>query len=214
MFVGEKLAADYKAMANREASFLRIQWKFLTDAGFRAVYLYRVGHWCRKHRMKLLSELLLRAMHLFCHCSIAPAAEIGPAFTIRHTGDVIVGGATKIGSHCDIRQGVTFGGSVNKERNGQTQPIVGDHVLVGTGGKILGPVIVGDNVTVGANAVVISDIPSNTIAAGVPARVIRKDGKLIPLIEQDSSLSRLLKQLDERLANIEQRLNMDDGVEN
>jgi len=212
-FVGKKLAVDYEVLTNRKASFFRVWLRTWTDPGFRAVCLYRIGYWCRKHKMKIMSALLQRIMRITCDCNICLTAEIGPGFTIRHTGDVVVGGKVKIGSYCDIRQGVTFGGSIWKNRNGQEHPIVGDHVEVGAGAKILGPVIIGDHVIVGANAVVVSDVPSETVVGGVPARIIRKDGKLISLMEQDSSLGKILRKFDERLTKIEQKLGIDKGTE-
>jgi len=81
-----------------------------------------------------------------------------------------------IGENFTISQGVTIGGNLYKTKNGRRSPIIGDNVLLGAGAKVLGPVEVGDNSIIGANAVVVKDIPENSVAAGVPARVVKEVG--------------------------------------
>ncbi len=197
---------DYLRLTRRQATLFRMIVRFLSDAGFRAVWLYRMGHACRNRKLGLVAVLLQRFMLHLCHCSISVNAVIGPGFSVRHVGDIVVGGATAIGRNCDIRQDVTFGGNAGRERDDQTQPRVGDDVTVGAGAKILGPVCIGHRVFIGANSVVVSDIPSDAVVDGVPARVIRCQGQPVPLIEQSGSLAHTLKDMLVRLQDLESKV--------
>ena len=125
--------------------------------------------------MYKLSGLTLRIMHHACHCFISHSANIGEGFLISHVGGIVIGGGTIIGTNCDIRQNVSFGGNFNKKReDGTSKPILGNNISIGAGACILGPVNVGNNVIIGANSVVNRDVPENVIVSGIPAKVIRK----------------------------------------
>ncbi len=135
--------------------------------------LYRLSNYFDK-RFSVLSILLEKFIHLSTITWIGRRAVIGPGFVIRHVGGIVIGGKTQIGNNCEIRQGVTFGGNLGKVKHGTSQPILGNNILVGAGAKILGPVKIGDNCIIGANSVVITDIPEGSVVGGVPAKVLRK----------------------------------------
>lgn len=164
---------DYSALTGRSCSFWKGSFRFFSDAGFRAVCLYRVGHFLRMNEYRIIPAVIQRLILHWCQCTINLNAKIGPGFCIRHVGAVVVGGNTEIGKNCDIRQGVTFGGNMGKMLEGRDQPIVGDNVLIGAGAKILGPVVVGDGALIGANAVVVKDVPDGAVVGGVPAKIIK-----------------------------------------
>lgn len=105
---------------------------------------------------------------------IHPGAKIGKGVFIDHGSGVVIGETTEIGDGCTIYQGATLGGT-GKEK-GKRHPTLGKNVLVGTGAKILGPFKVGDNSKIAANAVVLEEIPPNSTAVGVPARVVKQNG--------------------------------------
>lgn len=114
-------------------------------------------------------------MHHLCHCWISLSAEIGPGFLIAHVGGLVIGGNTRIGKNCDVRQNVTFGGNFNKvDQDGRTQPWVDDNVSFGAGAVIIGPIRVGANSIIGANTVVTRDVPNNVIVFGVPGKIVRE----------------------------------------
>jgi serine O-acetyltransferase len=142
--------------------------------GFWALQIYRLGHARFKYRSKLIrlpwgaAHLILsKFSEVFFGIYIGVSAKIGRRLQIEHFGNIIIHGATVIGDDCIIRQGVTIG---NRQMDRPLEaPQIGSHVNIGAGAKILGHVIVGDNVDIGANAVVIKDIPANHIAVGIPA---------------------------------------------
>lgn len=107
--------------------------------------------------------------HLLTGADMAWQAQIGPGLRLYHPTGVVIGQHVVIGSECSIQQGVTVGGAGGHDRIPGDSPIIGNNALLGAGCKIFGPVQVGDNVTVGANAVVVKSIPSGHVAVGVPA---------------------------------------------
>lgn len=159
---------------HKNANVLTVISKSLLNSGFRAVVLYRVSSFFDRKNVYFLAFLFEKLMHYTTITWISRRAKIQPGFVIRHVGGIVVGGKTHIGKNCEIRQGVTFGGNLGKEKNGTTQPILGDNILIGAGAKILGPIRIGNNCIIGANAVVVTDIPENSVAGGIPAKVLRK----------------------------------------
>lgn len=105
--------------------------------------------------------------------SIEHGADIAPGLYIGHFGGIVVGNGAKVGSDCDISQGVTIGASGEGERRGS--PVIGQRVYVGPGAKLCGPITVGDGARVDANAVVNRDVPAGATAVGIPARVVGED---------------------------------------
>lgn len=170
----QKLSVDYSAIRHQKASSIKILSTFVISSGFRAVVLYRIGFYFRQKKLRLLANLVERFMHHACNCWISTNAVIGEGFTIRHVGCIIIGGKVRIGSYCDIRQGITIGGNTGKmDEFGNTQPCLGNNILIGAGAQILGPIKLGDGCIIGANAVVISDFGPNSVVGGVPARLLK-----------------------------------------
>lgn len=125
--------------------------------------------------------------------SIAPTARIGEGFLIGHPEGVNINTKCEIGKNFTIQQDVTIGDNIGKIRDGRVAPLIGDNVFVGSGARILGPVVVGDNCMIGANAVVVKDIPKDSVAVGVPAKVVKKVDEPYNLVEK-----RIKKSLMER----------------
>lgn len=171
----ENVEMDYLRYRKGKGGLFKYIGLFLLCVGFRATTLYRMSNWCHKKHLKIGVALLERWMMRSCRCSIGATCEIGGGLRVAHGFGLVIGGGTIIGKNCDVRQNTTFGGNFNKtDSEGHQKPILGDNVSVGAGAVLLGPVRVGSNSIIGANAVVTKDIPENVIAAGVPAKVIKE----------------------------------------
>lgn len=169
------LRQDYLRFGKGQPNLLKYMCRAIFSAGFRAIMLYRIGYWFREHHLIILAVLVERVMHHVSHCWISTKARIGPGFVVAHVSGLVIGGATQIGSNCDVRQNVTFGGNYSKKHpSGRQQPVVGDNVSVGAGAVIIGPITIGSNSIIGANSVVNRDVPENVIVFGVPAKVIKE----------------------------------------
>jgi serine O-acetyltransferase len=151
-----------------------------TRPGFRAIAVHRFGVWRMNVNPKILRaplSVLYRA--LFRHCrniygiELPYTAKIGQRVIFEHQHGIVIHGNAVIGDDCIIRQGVTLG---NKTLDRPYDaPTLGNRVNIGAGAKILGAVSIGDNSSIGANAVVLKDVPANAIAAGIPAKVMMKE---------------------------------------
>jgi serine O-acetyltransferase len=204
MGLSDDIFADYEAVAKhrRRASWSRVVYMYARSVNFRVVMLYRLGHRARRSGHRVLAYWL-ESRILRTGAEVSFEAEIGGGLYLAHLAGVVIGSRTKIGCNAYLLQGVTLGGSRGKERDGQTQPVVGDNVLIAAGAKILGPVRIGNNVEIGANAVVLDDLPDDSVAVGVPARVIRAGGRRIPLSESPGEQAEVLRDLIRRLETLE-----------
>ena len=146
---------------------------FVMSRSFRSVFFYRLLSLKFQDRAILRSFFLVLRQLCFC-LDIPPNAKIDEGLLFGHIGCIVIHDNCIIGKNVTIMQGVTLGGNIGKLKKGRAAPIIGDNVFIGAGAKILGPVTVGDNCMIGANAVVVKDIPDNSVAVGIPAKVIKK----------------------------------------
>ena len=168
----DDLLEDYKATFHRNGNTVRMLFALLLVSGFRGSVLYRIGHRHYEKGRRIRAAICTRLIRMTCNMDIEISAPIGPGICFPHTWGIVIGGLSVIGRNCKIMQGVSFGGAGGKRKiNGQSQPRIGDGVLVGAGAKILGPVTIGNKAKIGANAVVINDVPAHATAVGVPAQI-------------------------------------------
>jgi serine O-acetyltransferase len=146
----------------------------LTYSGLHAVLYYRIAHKFYKKRLFTLARIISQHARRRTGIEIHPGAEIGRGFFIDHGMGVVIGETTVIGDNCLIYQGVTMGGT-GKDK-GKRHPTLGNNILVGSGAKVLGPINIGDNSKIAANAVVLKDVPPDSTAVGVPAQVVKVGG--------------------------------------
>lgn len=144
---------------------------FLCYPGFHAILLHRLAHKFYNWRVPLLPRVISQFSRWMTGIEIHPGARIGRRFFIDHGMGVVIGETTIIGDDCLLYQGVTLGGT-GKEK-GKRHPTLSNHVVVGTGAKILGNITVGDHVRVGAGSVVLRPVPPNSTVVGIPGRVVR-----------------------------------------
>ena len=137
----------------------------------QAVLVYRLQAWLRKNRVPVLPELCRRITMLTCAVAIGDRTVIGPGLLMAH-GNVVIDGDTTIGPLCSVSPFVTIGLNTGGPDPSFGGPKIGRFVFIGTGAKILGSISIGDNARIGANAVVLNDVPANSTAVGMPARVL------------------------------------------
>ncbi len=150
----------------------------LTYAGFHALLVYRFAHWMSKRRIPFLPRALSQFARFITGIEIHPGAVIGSGLFIDHGMGVVIGETTEIGDQVTLFQGVTLGGT-GKQR-GKRHPTLGSHVVVGAGAKVLGPIRIGDYVKIGANSVVLQDVPDHSTVVGIPGKIVRIKDERVP----------------------------------
>lgn len=146
-----------------------------------ALILYRIAHFFYKHKRFFIARLLSQLARFFTGIEIHPGATIGRGLFIDHGMGVVIGETAEIGDNVTLYHGVTLGGT-GKDK-GKRHPTVGNNVLIGSGAKVLGPINIGDNAKIGANAVVLHDVPEGVTAVGLRAKNIVKIPKVSAIIE-------------------------------
>jgi serine O-acetyltransferase len=163
------IASDVRANAEwlyESRSFACVLKCLLTD-GTPAMVWYRLMQGARRWRLVPLEMFFNRINSACCGCVIGRGAEFGPGFVLIHANGVVINGSVRGGANVKIEHQVTIG--AEKRQN----PVIGDHVFIGAGAKVIGPVTIGTGARIGANAVVLSDIPPGATAVGIPAKVVR-----------------------------------------
>jgi len=179
---------------------------FLTYSGVKALAYYRLAHALYKRNFRLLAKLLSGHARRKTGIEIHPGATIGERVFIDHGAGVVIGQTTEIGNDVTIYQGVTLGGTGKDV--GKRHPTIGSHVMISAGAKVLGPVVIGDYVKVGAGSVVLKDVPPHSTIVGIPGRVVRQYGEKIndldqklpdPILEEFARLNNRIIALEEKL---------------
>jgi serine O-acetyltransferase len=181
--------------------------------GIQAVLLYRIAHLLWKTGLPFVPRYLSSIAHQLTGIDIHPGATIGKEFFIDHGQGVVIGETAEIGNNVTLYQGVTLGG-VSLE-NKKRHPTLGNHIVVGAGAKILGPILIGDNVKIGANSVVIKDVPPNSVVVGNPGRIVSKNALSIKNAETidfahgnlPDPVANLIQKLEDRLSKLEKSVN-------
>lgn len=195
--------ADLNAYLERDPAARNKLEIFLLYSGYKAVRSHRRAYWFYHHNMKFIARYISQRSRHKTGIEIHPAAKIGKGLVIDHGMGVVIGETAEVGDNCTIYQGVTLGGT--GKDTGKRHPTIGNNVLVGAGAKVLGPFKVGDNARIAANAVVLSEVPENSTAVGVPARVVKVNGIRNDLLDQihiSDPVSLALCKLENRIDNV------------
>lgn len=171
--------------------------------GIHATLAHRRAHWCYEHKLFFLARWISQRSRHRTGIEIHPGAKIGKRLVIDHGMGIVIGETAEIGDDCLIYHGVTLGGTGKDV--GKRHPTIGNNVLVSTGAKVLGPINVGDNSRVAANAVVLSDIPEDSTAVGIPAKVVRVAGKKVNYV-RDVDQVNVIDPVDAELAALRAEL--------
>ena len=154
----------------------------LLYSGVHAVMAHRVSHKLYQNGHYFSARALSQLARHLTGIEIHPGATIGKGFFIDHGTGVVIGETAEIGDNCTLYQGVTLGGTGKDV--GKRHPTLGDNVMVGAGAKVLGPVKIGSNSKIAANAVVLREVPENSTAVGIPAKIVRRDGVRVSDMDQ------------------------------
>lgn len=165
----------------------------LLYSGLHALLMHRVAHRMQQKGWRIPARAVSQFAKFLTGIEIHPGATIGKGLFIDHGAGVVIGETAVVGDNCTIYQGVTLGGT--GKQTGKRHPTLGDNVMVGAGAKLLGNFTVGSGSRIAAGAVVLTDVPENATAVGVPAKVVRVAGKRVP-DEKRSAPSRDLDQVN------------------
>jgi serine O-acetyltransferase len=161
---------DIQSVFNRDPAARNTLEILLCYPGLHALGGHRVSHWLWLRGFKTLARSISQFTRLVTGVEIHPGARIGPGLFIDHGMGVVIGETAEIGADVTLYHGVTLGGT--SFAKGKRHPTIGSNVVVGAGAKILGAIEVGDNSRIGANAVVVKDVPPNSVVVGVPGQVV------------------------------------------
>jgi serine O-acetyltransferase len=183
-------------------------------AGVQALLAHRVAHALSEAGVPFVPRVLAYVTRSVTGVEIHPAARIGREFFIDHGSGVVIGETAEIGRRVTLYQGVTLGGT--GFQRGKRHPTLGDNVTVGSGAKLLGPIAVGDGAKIGANTVVIEDVPPHATVVGNPGHPVKVDGRRVEGPDADwihlpDPIAEAIKTLSQRIADLEQRLAELDG---
>ncbi|MBC8081554.1 MAG: serine O-acetyltransferase [Gorillibacterium sp.] len=189
----------------------------LTYSGLHAIWLHRIAHWFYKKNSFAFARCVSQFGRFMTGIEIHPGAVIGSRLFIDHGMGVVIGETCEIGDDVVLYQGVTLGGT-GKEK-GKRHPTVGSNVVIGSGAKILGSFKVGDFSRIGANSVVLREVPANSTVVGNPGRVVKRDGKRVERLNHADlpdpviDICRILqKQIDELKELLEQEQTKNGGI--
>jgi len=203
----EMIRRDIDSVRERDPAARSTLEIFLVYSGLHAIWVHRITHWLWKRNVKLPARMLSQTARWLTGIEIHPGATIGSGFFIDHGMGVVIGETAEVGADVTIYHGVTLGGtSLNK---GKRHPTLGDRVVVGAGAKVLGNITIGSDTLIGANSVVLSNVPSHSTVVGIPGKVVRRRK-----VDENDALSHqnlpdptmdLLQQLSRRIEALEKR---------
>ncbi|MBQ4100059.1 MAG: serine O-acetyltransferase [Oscillospiraceae bacterium] len=208
-----RFRADIRAIKERDPAARSYFEIFLLYSGLHAIIHYRFSHWFYKHKMFFIARLISQWAKFLTGIEIHPGATIGKGVFIDHGTGVVIGETAEVGDNCTIYQNVTLGGT-GKDK-GKRHPTLKENVVVGAGAKVLGPFTVHENSKIASNAVVLDEVPANSTAVGVPARIVKREGLRVSDLDQihipdpvSQELCKMLvkiNQLEEKLREYENK---------
>jgi serine O-acetyltransferase len=209
--VAKEISSDITSARDRDPAARGVgSLEILTGwAGVQALLAHRVAHALWEGNVPMAPRLIAYTSRSITGVEIHPAASIGSDFFIDHGSGVVIGETAEIGDRVTLYQGVTLGGT--GFARGKRHPTLEDDVTVGSGAKLLGPLTIGRNAKVGANTVVIEDVPQHTTVVGNPGHPVRVEGKPVEGPDADwihlpDPIADAIKRLSDRIADLERQL--------
>ena len=209
----ESIRRDVRCVFERDPAARSTLEVVLLYPGLHAVWGHRISHWLWVHELKWIARAFSQALRWITGIEIHPGAKIGPGLFIDHGMGVVIGETAEVGVDVTMFHGVTLGGTSLEK--GKRHPTIGDRVVIGAGAKVLGPIKVGEDSRIGANAVVVKEVPTNTVVVGVPGQPVVRSKRRTQLNGIDLDHTQLpdlvgttLVSLIERVEALEQNLNV------
>ena len=204
----DTVKADVAAVRDRDPAARSNAEVLLLYSGVHAIIAHRIANKLYKKKFYFAARAVSQASKVMTGIEIHPAATIGKGLVIDHGTGVVIGETAEIGDNCTIYQGVTLGGTGKDV--GKRHPTLGNNVMVGAGAKVLGPLRIGDNTKIAANAVVLDEIPENCTAVGIPAKIVKREGvKIVDDLDQihiPDPVAQEIARLEAKLATLESEL--------
>lgn len=200
----KRIIEDVNAVRDRDPAARSFIEVLLLYPGVRAIRMHRRAHFYYKHGLLFLARYVSQKAARKTGIEIHPGATIGRRLVIDHGTGIVIGETTEIGDDVLIYQGVTLGGT--GKDTGKRHPTIGNNVMISAGAKVLGPFKIGDNSRVAAGAVVLEEVPPNSTVVGIPARVVRQDGKKVGQLDQihiPDPVKQKMDDMDNRIAELE-----------
>jgi serine O-acetyltransferase len=213
MTIYEMMKEDIQTVFRKDPAARGVLEVITCYPGLHAIWMHRVAHLLWRQRLWFFARFLSHMNRFFTGIEIHPGARIGRRLFIDHGSGVVIGETSEIGDDVHLYQGVVLGGVTLQKK--KRHPTVGNHVMIGAGTIVLGPIVIGDRARIGAASLVIHDVPAEAIAVGVPARLgLGFSGKEIqeltdnklpdPIAEAFKFLGKQIETLEKRMAEIEQ----------
>ncbi|MDP5276859.1 serine O-acetyltransferase EpsC [Chengkuizengella axinellae] len=168
------IRSDVRAVFDNDPSARNTFEVIFTYSGLHALWSHRIAHWFFKRKLLTIARIISQINRFLTGIEIHPGAKIGQRLFIDHGMGVVIGETCEIGDDVVLYQGVTLGGT-GKEK-GKRHPTIGNNVVVSSGAKILGSFKVGDHSRVGANAVVLREVPEHSTVVGIPGKIVKQNG--------------------------------------
>ena len=206
----DEISTDIRVIRDRDPAATSDLEVALLYSGFHAVLFYRVSHKLYENKKFFAARLISQSARFLTGIEIHPGAKIGKRLVIDHGMGIVIGETAEIGDDCLLYHGVTLGGT--GKDSGKRHPTIGNNVLIGTGAKVLGPFKVGDNSRIAANSVVLGEVPPDSTAVGIPAKIVRIAGQKVdyatevdqvsvrdPMVDELAAVKRRLEELEKKL---------------
>lgn len=168
----DAIRTDIRAARERDPAAPTTLQVIFAYPGVHAIWFHRINHWLWRRGARLIARITAEITRILTGVEIHPGAVLGPGLFIDHATGVVIGETAEVGEDVTIYHGVTLGGSGRD--TGKRHPTIGDRVIIGAGAKVLGAIKIGDDSRIGANAVVVKEVPSSAVVIGVPGQVISR----------------------------------------
>lgn len=207
----KQLREDIACVKDRDPAARSAVEILLLYPGLKAIRLHRLANKFYKKKMFFMARWISQRASKKTGIEIHPAVQIGKRFFIDHGTGVVIGETCVIGDDVTIYQGVTLGGT--GKDTGKRHPTIGNNVMIGAGAKVLGPLNIGDNSKIASGAVVLNDIPPDSTAVGVPARVVKREGMRVDDLDQvhiPDPVAQEIARLETEIIELKKQINQED----